>query len=149
VARIGVFGIGPSAHLARYLAFQLDRSDRRSFLLDATGRALADHLLGSRAGDAVLLLAYGEAYREVQAMMAEARRLNLPTVLGTDTEASDLARQATVVLLARRGRANQVALHATTLIALEAVILGLAASDGDNAMQQLADLDRLRKLIGP
>lgn len=146
--RIGVFGIGPSAHLARYLAFQLTRSGRGSFLLDATGWSLADQLLGLQAGDAVLLLAYGQPYREVQAVMAEARRLGLPVVLVTDTQSSALARQATVVLLARRGRANEVALHATTLIALEAVTLGLAAADRDHALQQLADLDRLRKLIG-
>jgi DNA-binding MurR/RpiR family transcriptional regulator len=148
-ARIGVFGIGPSAHLARYLAFQLTRSGRCSFLLDATGWALADQLLGLQAGDAVLLLAYGQPYREVQAVMAETRRLGLRVVLVTDTQDSAIARQATVVLLARRGRANQVALHATTLIALEAVILGLAAADRDNALQQLANLDRLRKLVGP
>lgn len=148
-ARVGVFGIGPSAHLARYLAFQLTRSGRRSFLLDATGWALADQLLGLQANDAVLLLAYGQPYREVQAVMGEARRLGLPVVLVTDTQTSTLTRQATVVLLARRGRANQVALHATTLIALEAVILGLAAADRDNALQQLANLDRLRRLIGP
>jgi DNA-binding MurR/RpiR family transcriptional regulator len=148
-ARIGVFGIGPSAHLARYLAFQLTRSGRCSFLLDATGWALADQLLGLQANDAVLLLAYGQPYREVQAVMAEARRLGLPVVLVTDTETSAMARQATVVLLARRGRANQVALHATTLMALEAVILGLAAAERDHALQQLANLDRLRKLIGP
>ncbi len=146
--RIGVFGIGPSAHLARYLAFQLTRSGRGSFLLDATGWSLADQLLGLQAGDAVLLLAYGQPYREVHAVMAEARRLGLPVVLVTDTQSSALARQATVVLLARRGRANEVALHATTLIALEAVTLGLAAADRDHALQQLADLDRLRKLIG-
>ena len=147
--RIGVFGIGPSAHLARYLASQLMRSGRRSFLLDATGWALADQLLGLQVADAILLLAYGQPYREVQAVMAEARRLGLRVVLVTDAQDSPLARQATVVLLARRGRADQVALHATTLIALEAVVLGLAATDRDNALQQLANLDRLRKLIGP
>lgn len=147
-ARIGVFGIGPSAHLARYLAFQLARSGRCSFLLDCTGWALADQLLGLQSNDALLLLAYGQPYREVLAVMGEARRLSLPVVLVTDTRSSALARQSTVVLLARRGRANQVALHATTLIALEAVILGLAAADRDSALQQLADLDRLRKLIG-
>lgn len=145
--RIGVFGIGPSAHLARYLAFQLTRSGRCSFLLDTTGWSLADQLLGLKADDAVLLLAYGQPYREVQAVMTEARRLGLPVVLVTDTHTSVLARQATVVLLARRGRANEVALHATTLIALEAVTLGLAAADRDQALQQLANLDRLRKLI--
>jgi hypothetical protein len=32
---------------------------------------------------------------------------------------------------------------------LEAVILGLSAADRDNALQQLANLDRLRKLVGP
>ena len=148
-ARIGVFGIGPSAHLARYVGFQLTRSGRRSFPLDDTGWALADQLLGLKADDAVLLLAYGKPYREVQAAMGEAHRLGLPVVLVTDTESSDIARQATVVLLARRGRANQVALHATTLAALEAVVLGLAAADRDNALRQLADLDRLRKLIRP
>ena len=146
--RIGVFGIGPSAHLARYVALQLTRSGRQGILLDATGWALADQLLGLRPGDAVLLLAYGKPYREVQAVMGEARRLGLPVILVTDTETSAVAQQAKVVLLARRGRANQVALHATTLTALEAVILGLAASDHDNALQQLANLDRLRKLLG-
>jgi DNA-binding MurR/RpiR family transcriptional regulator len=147
-ARIGVFGIGPSAHLAQYLAFQLTRSGRRSFLLDATGWALADQLLGLQSGDAVLLLAYGQPYREVQAVTGEARRLGLRIVLVTDAQDTTIARQATVVLLARRGRANQVALHATTLMALEAVILGLAAVDRNNALQQLANLDRLRKLVG-
>lgn len=147
--RIGIFGIGPSAHLARYVGFQLARSGRQSFLLDATGWALADQLLELKVGDAIVLLAYGKPYREVQAVMAEARRLGLVVVLVTDAETSAIARQATVVLLARRGRANQVALHATTLIALEAVILGLAAGDRDNALQQLADLDRLRALVGP
>jgi DNA-binding MurR/RpiR family transcriptional regulator len=147
-ARIGVFGIGPSAHLAQYLAFQLTRSGRCSFLLDATGWALADQLLGLQSGDAVLLLAYGQPYREVQAVTGEARRLGLRIVLVTDAQDTTIARQATVVLLARRGRANQVALHATTLMALEAVILGLAAVDRNNALQQLANLDRLRKLVG-
>lgn len=146
--RIGVFGIGPSAHLARYVAFQLTRSGRQSLLLDATGWSLADQLLGLHADDAVVLLAYGKPYREVQAVMGEAHRLGLPVVLVTDTETSTIARKATVVLLARRGRANQVALHATTLVALEAVILGLAAAERDTALRQLANLDRLRKLIG-
>lgn len=148
-ARIGVFGIGPSAHIARYLAFQLNRSGRGSLLLDATEWGLADQLLELRAGDAVLLLAYGQPYREVQAVMFEARRLGLPVVLVTETQTSALARQATVVLLARRGRADQVALHAITLIALEAIVLGLTAADHRNALQQLADLDRLRRLVGP
>ncbi len=145
--RIGIFGIGPSAHLARYVASLLVRSGRRSFTLDATCWALADQLLDLRGGDAIIMLAYGQPYREAQAVMGEATRLGMPVVLVTDTEASALARQATAVMLARRGRTAQVALHATTLSALEAVVLGLTAADHDQALGQLAHLDRLRKLV--
>lgn len=112
------------------------------------GEALKLESEESLVGDAILLLAYGQPYREVQAVMAEAHRLDLRVVLVTDTQDSTITRQATVVLLARRGRANQVALHATTRIAPEAVILGLAAANRNNALQQLANLDRMRKLIG-
>lgn len=147
--RIGIFGIGPSAHLARYVAFQLTRLGRRSFVLDATGWGLADQLLGLENGDAVILLAYGQPYREVQAVMKEARRRVATVVLVTDAAASALAREASVVLLARRGRADRVALHAATLAALEALMLGMAAVDGAQTVAQLSELGRLRKLVGP
>lgn len=146
--RIGIFGVGPSAHLARYLALQLGRLGRRSLVLDATGWALADQLLSIQTGDALVLLAYGEPYREVRAVMKEARRRGATTVLVTDVGESALAREATALLVARRGRADRVALHAETLAALEALMLGLAAADSAGSLRQLAELDRLRKLVG-
>lgn len=146
--RIAIFGIGPSAHLARYMALQLARLGRRSLVLDATGWALADQLMGLEEGDALILLAYGEPYREVRAVTREARRRGVPIVLVTDATTSALARGAAAVLIARRGRANRVALHAETLAALEAVALGLAAADADRTMRQLSELARLRKLVG-
>lgn len=141
--RILVFGIGPSAALARYLALLLGRAGRAARALDATGLALADQLLDLGPGDALLVLAYGRAYREVVALFAEARRLALPIVLVTDSLDRSLARHADVVVPARRGRARRVALHGATLVALEAIALGLAAMDGERA---LASLDRLNDL---
>lgn len=145
--RICVFGIGPSAHLARYVSLLLVRSGRRATALDATGWALADQLLGLQARDALLLLAYGRPYREITATMREGRRLRLPAVLVTDTTESAIARRADVVVLARRGRAERVAIHAATLAALEAVVLGLAACDRDRAIGTLDRLNELRKLV--
>lgn len=146
--RIAIFGIGPSAHLARYVAMQLTRLGRRALAFDATGWGLADQLLALEDGDAVILLAYGQPYREVKAVMGEARRRLATVVLVTDAAESALAREASAVLLVRRGRANRVALHAGTLAALEALMLALAAVDGTQAVQRLAELDRMRKLIG-
>ncbi|WP_160122048.1 MurR/RpiR family transcriptional regulator [Rhodovarius lipocyclicus] len=142
--RILVFGMGPSGPLARYAALLLGRAGRSARVLDASGIALADQLLDLGPGDALVVLAYGQPYREVTALFAEARRLALPVVLVTDSLDRSLARQAEVVLPVRRGRARRVALHGATLVALEALLLGLAALDGTRALDTLDHLNALR-----
>ena len=104
--RIAVFGIGPSAMMAQYTAMLLARVGRRTLCLDATGITLADQLLDLRFGDAVLLLAYGRAYREVTATIGRARQKRLPVVLVTDSLEPRLARHADVTVPAQRGRAG-------------------------------------------
>jgi DNA-binding MurR/RpiR family transcriptional regulator len=141
--RIMVFGLGPSAALAQYTAILLGRSGRISRALDTSGVLLADLLLDLNANDALIVLAYGRAYREVIAVFAEAKRLSLPLVLITDSLEPSLAKSADVVVRVRRGQAGRVALHGATLVALEAVILGLASLD---SMQALSSLDRLNDL---
>jgi DNA-binding MurR/RpiR family transcriptional regulator len=145
--RIAVFGIGPSAPIAGYVAGMLRRAGRRSAALDVSGIMLADRLLELRAGDAILILAYGEPYPEVKAVFGEANRLQLPTVLVTDTPASALARMADAVLPGMRGRAGRVALHGTTLVALEALVLGLTVAASPVAIATLERLNRLRDAI--
>jgi DNA-binding MurR/RpiR family transcriptional regulator len=142
--RVVVFGIGPSAALARYMAILLARVGRRSRCLDATGIALADQLLDLRAGDVVLALAYGRSYREATGLFAEARRLGLPIVLISETADSRLAKSAEVVLTIPRGKRQRVALHGGTLVALEALVLALAAADREQALTTLDRLNRLR-----
>lgn len=147
--RIIVFGIGPSAALASYMVTLLERAGRQSKCLNYTGSMLADQLLDLRHGDAVLVMAYGRTYREVTTLLSEARQLNLPIILVTDKADGPLAKAANVVLTVQRGRTDQVALHGTTLIALEAIILGLAATHRHQAVAALERLNRLRhSLIG-
>jgi DNA-binding MurR/RpiR family transcriptional regulator len=146
-SRVVVFGIGPSAALAHYMTMLLSRNGRRARALDATGIALADQLLDLRKDDALLILAYGRSYREVATTFAEAYRLGLPTVLVTDTLDESLARRADVLIPARRGNANRVALHGATTVALEAVVLGLAASDNETAVAALDRLNDLREAV--
>jgi DNA-binding MurR/RpiR family transcriptional regulator len=145
--RIVVFGIGPSSALAKYVATQLTRFGRRAKTLDVTGLMLADEMLDLGPGDAILALAYGRPYREIVAVFAEARRLGLPVVLVTDNPEHKLARSADVVLAARRGREERVALHGVTLVGLEALILGLADADQAMALSGLRRLDALRRAV--
>ncbi len=147
-ARIAIFGIGPSAALAHYAAVPLGRTGRRTLILDRTGRMLADQLLDLRSGDALLALTYGRPYREVLTVFSEARRLGLPTVLLTSDARHKLGPMADVVLVAARGRAGQVALHGATLVAIEAIVLGLASALGTEALATLDRLNALREAVG-
>lgn len=146
-ARIVVFGIGPSAGLAEYVATLLRRSGRRSRTLDRTGTMLADQLLDLAEGDALLILAYGRLYREVEAVFATARELGLPSVLITENPAGRLPGMADIVVAIPRGRPGQVALHGTTLVALEALVLALSAARRHTALASLDRLAELRRVL--
>jgi DNA-binding MurR/RpiR family transcriptional regulator len=80
-------------------------------------------------------------------VFTEARRLGLPVVLITDNLDSKLARFADVIVPARRGRTERMALHSVTLMALEALVLGLAASNRTGAMAALERLNELRESV--
>lgn len=146
--RIVVFGIGPSGPLALYATLLLERAGRPSKAITATGIALADQLLGVKRGDALLALAYGKPYREAIALFTEASRLRLPAVLVTDTPDNLLSQHAKVVVTVQRGRSDRMALHGMTLVALEAVILGLTSANGQQAMTSLTRLTDLREAVG-
>jgi DNA-binding MurR/RpiR family transcriptional regulator len=145
--RILIFGLGPTAALVGYMATMLRRAGRTAQALDASGLALADQLLDVGPGDALIILAYGRAYREVVAVFGEAKRLGLTIVLVTDSLDRSLAKHADVVVPARRGQAGRVALHGATLVALEAVVLGLASLDSERALAALDRLNDLRAVI--
>jgi DNA-binding MurR/RpiR family transcriptional regulator len=143
--RIAVFGIGPSSALATYVSILLARGGRRSRTINATGSMLADQLLDLRAGDRLLILAYGRLYREVKAVFAEAKALRLPTVLVTEADDTPLAKLADVCIAIPRGRPGQMALHGATLVGLEALTLSLAAAKPEAAIASLDNLNRLRR----
>ncbi len=145
--RIVVFGIGPSAALASYVSVLLARIGRASRVLNATGSMLADQLLDLREGDALLILAYSRLYKEVAAVFGEAKRLDLRTVLVTEAVGTVLAGRADAVVAIPRGRPNAVALHGATIVALEGLVLSLAAVKPEQAVDALHRFGMLRGAV--
>ena len=140
VDRIVIYGAGPSMGIAAYLEVMLNRHGQRAKVIGHGGQALADQLLDFSAQDGLLLFSYGEPYHEVLVTAAEAAARKIPIVLVTDNPAGKLAKTAAVVLPARRGWAEHVALHGATLITLEALLMGLAVA---NRAHTIATLERL------
>lgn len=146
--RIGVFGLGPSSHLARYFALQVTRSGRSAQVFDGSGSPLPDQLLGMQDVDVVVMLSYGRPYREATTCMAEARRVRKRIILITDFAEKGLASHATAVVAVHRGQAGRVALHGATLVCLEAILLALASRNKDRSILTLERLNELRKSLG-
>jgi DNA-binding MurR/RpiR family transcriptional regulator len=145
--RVVVYGIGPSASLADYLSARLRRLGRSAVTMTNTGIVLADALLDVRPTDVIVLIAFGRIYREVDAILDRARLLEVPVVLVTDTLGLALAERITVALSAPRGRRGMLPSAAPTVLVMDALLLGVAASDRPRALLALERLNDLRAEI--
>jgi DNA-binding MurR/RpiR family transcriptional regulator len=145
--RIVIYAAGPSRPLAEYLRILLARHGRPAKIVGQGGIGLADDLTDLSAQDGLLILSYGKPYQEVLLTSNEAGILGIPIVLVTDMPNTKLAQAADVIIAARRGRTERVALHGTTLVALEALVMGLAVASRGRTMRALARLGALRAAL--
>lgn len=145
--RVQVFGIGPSGHLASYFSAQLVRLGGEARPLRQTGLQMADDLIGLRAGDAILALAYDRPYREITALVDQAISLALPVILITSPGPVLPDYRADVVLRVARGRADGFGLHAGTLALLETLLAAFAATQPNRARETLDALNAARKSV--
>lgn len=142
-----VFGLGPSGAIAAYLALQLGRVGFPSRSMTQSGIGLADQILAMQPRDVLVLIAYAPLYREVRVAMDRAEALKLPVILISDSLGPVLDGRVAVTLNVPRGRSNHLALHSTTLVMIEALVLGLAAQNSNRALDALDDFAGLRAAI--
>lgn len=142
--RIVLFGIGPTAYLVNYMAFQLRRLGRRTLVLDVTGRGIADAMLDLGVGDVLLLMSYGRPYAEVLAVVEDALMQSLPIALITDAADTPLAKRVQEVIVLPRGGAHGMALGAPSFICIEALIVALSVCAPEDSSARLSRLEQLR-----
>ena len=141
-------GIGPSAPLAEYASVLARRLGRPSQALTRAGPAAADDLLELGPSCAVVVLTYGRVQPHVEALMNRAEELALPVVLVTDVLEQDLGGRVAETLVCWRGTPGLFASHATTMVLLEGLLMGLARRDPARAEASLARLVDLRSPLG-
>ncbi len=146
-ARRHIFGIGPSGAVADYASLQFNRIGLPTNALTASGVTLADRLLWIGAGDVVLLMAYAPLYREVEVLLEHAGRRGVPVILISDDLGLLVPDKVAEILPVPRGNAGHLAMHAGTLVLIEALIVALAAKGQDAALDSLDQLSQLRGAI--
>ncbi|MBM7049951.1 MULTISPECIES: MurR/RpiR family transcriptional regulator [Rhizobium] len=146
-ARRHVFGIGPSGAMADYASLQFNRIGLPTNALSASGIALADRLLWIGKGDAVLVMAYAPLYREVEVLLDQAARHDVPVILISDDLGPLVAGKVAEILPLPRGNADHLAMHGGTMVLIEAMIVALAARNKEAALDSLDQLSMLRGSI--
>ena len=142
-----VFGIGPSSAMADYMVMQLGRFGLDAASLTHTGLLLADGMRRLKHGDALIILAYGRLYSELDALLTHAKQLNIATMLITDTLAGHLRSRVDDIVTVARGRSDMMSMHTATLALIEAVLVGIATKRPTETVASLKALNALRESI--
>lgn len=145
--RIVFFAIGPTRHLIRYAAAQLERRGRRVHRLEHTGSMLADDLASLEEGDVILALSYGQPYPEIDVALTEATRRNIPVFLLTDSADTPLRQRAQQTIVVPRRVGQGVALHIGTMALLDSLVTALSVLHKDAALSRLEQIERLRRAL--
>jgi DNA-binding MurR/RpiR family transcriptional regulator len=140
-------GIGPSACLADYGRLLCERVGKKSSSMVHTGTSFADELLALDGDDAVVMLAYGRPQVHIDVLLDRAQVVGAPIILLTDTINRRIAGRVEIALQSGRGIPGLFASHATTLVVLEALVLGIAASNRAAAEASLEKLNSFRAAL--
>jgi DNA-binding MurR/RpiR family transcriptional regulator len=145
--RVFIFGIGPTSSMAAYFAIQLNRIGLEASALTEAGVLFADALNRIRGSDVLVMLAFGPPYPEIEALVTQAERLRLGSLLITDSLGQTYARKVRLVVPVQRGRVSALSLHTATLAMLEALLIGIAAARPAETIESLEKLNAMRSEI--
>jgi DNA-binding MurR/RpiR family transcriptional regulator len=142
--RMVLSGTGPSGPVTEYAAVLLGRIGRRATTITSTGISTADHALGLRRGDVLVILAYTSLNRHTAVLIDTARRRGVPVILITDMLT---VTGVDLVLSCPRGLPGESSSHAVTVLLFDALAIALAAADRSRATIALRELNRLRAAL--
>jgi DNA-binding MurR/RpiR family transcriptional regulator len=145
--RVHVLGFGPAGTLAEYMRLRLVRIGRDALAHVHSGFLLAESLMSLRPRDCLVVIAHGMYSGEVEVAIKHCQREQVPVVLLTDLFNSVRESRVTVALPLRRSSAGMLRSPATTLVVLDALLLGLAVRDRPATIASLDAMQRLREQI--
>jgi DNA-binding MurR/RpiR family transcriptional regulator len=126
---IHVFGLGISAHLASLFAYLLTQLGRRATPLATSFSSAIEPLVPLGAEDLVVAISFPPYSRATIALVREAAKRGIPTLVLSDRATSPAARSASVALAVRSGGMMFTNSFAAVSVILNALALGLARSD--------------------
>lgn len=138
-------GYGPSETVARYLALRLGRLGRRARATGMSGFRLADDLIGLTSDDLVVIYLPGRRLAEIDVVLGHAAEVGARTVLFSYLLRRELGGRVDAVLPAVHSASGFSGETLSSQVLTDAVLLGLAARDRDQATSTSELLNQMRR----
>lgn len=144
--QVALFGINASGILAEYSRRLFSRIGFPAIVLNRSGVALAEQLIGLQRGNVLIMMAQNSAHREGVLTLKEAKRLGIPVILLTDATDSYFSKEADVVIkVPRGGEKGRMPLHGTVLVCLEMLILSVASATSGRTVKTMRRIQELSR----
>lgn len=141
--RVLVYARGNADVLARLLVRRLRRFGLRVMTLPGDPRDLAEELVGLQEDDVVLALAFRRASRTLDALLETSAEVGATSVFLTDTLASQVHPDPSVVLAAPRGSGRDFQSLTVPMAVANALVLTIARLGAERTMPALERLQLL------
>ncbi|MBZ6078678.1 MurR/RpiR family transcriptional regulator [Microvirga puerhi] len=144
--RIIIGGESHASSLAELFARRLVRSGYRASSLAHFDWKAADELLGLKAKDAVIIIAFRYVGDSLKSLVRHAQSLSATTILITDLRPPPF--KIDICLSALRGHTGETQSLTVPMAICNALVLGLSLSDGGRSLETLAELENVRRGLG-
>ena len=142
---IFIHGKGASRSMAQLLAFRLRRFGKTICLVPSGGSELFEELSQAKQGDAVLTFGFQKLPRESRILLKEGKAAGCSTILFTSTLFAETEPSADIQLFVYRGEPEEYHSMAAAAAVVDALILEMASSLGDEAVERLSRLHNMKK----
>lgn len=138
-----LFARGNASVLADLLARRLSRFGLPSSLLAASGRGLAEQVVGLGAGDVVVAFALLRMPHHLPELAQQCRDVGARLVVVTDTLAGELEASADVLLRGARGSGREFQSLTVPMAITNALVLSIARAEPARTGDALSRLEKL------
>lgn len=147
--RVFIHAKSASASLGQLLLFRLRRLGIEAILLPSGGSEVLEGLSQARSDDLVVLFSFSKVSREGRMILAYQRQAGYRTLAFTSRSYLPEDERADMNLFVYRGEAKEYHSMTAPAALVDALVVAVSEKLGDEAVQRLSNLHRLKKAYDP
>jgi DNA-binding MurR/RpiR family transcriptional regulator len=142
---IYIIGLGISRAIVNFLEFRLNRLGYNVITITSGGEEVIDKLMSTTQKDVIIGIGFFRPHRELIAALEMVKQKGVPIITITDSEFSPIAKNADVILNAKRGPAELMTSLVAPMSVANILILTLAMEDKKRSIDLFTKLDKLKE----